>query len=129
MLADMLRRARWPHHVDLCVVALLLLLSGLQQVQAAAAAVAVEMSVVNWKPFIYGGMASIVAEFGRRRHAPSLTLTLAVSDSSVLGAAAALCCHESVAVQKIICHRCLLMMVVVMMLHKEDDAPSYRVAA
>ncbi|KAG7261771.1 hypothetical protein CRUP_030843 [Coryphaenoides rupestris] len=46
---------------------LLLLLAGLQEVEAAAAAVSSSsgiMSSLNWKPFIYGGMASIVAEFG-----------------------------------------------------------------
>ncbi|MED6239570.1 hypothetical protein ATANTOWER_008016, partial [Ataeniobius toweri] len=36
--------------------------AGLQQVEAAAADS--EMANLNWKPFIYGGMASIVAEFG-----------------------------------------------------------------
>lgn len=45
----------------------MLFLAGLQQVEAAAAA---EMASLNWKPFIYGGMASIVAEFGRLRDAP-----------------------------------------------------------
>uniref|UniRef100_A0AAQ5X5S9 Solute carrier family 25 member 14 n=2 Tax=Amphiprion TaxID=80969 RepID=A0AAQ5X5S9_AMPOC len=36
--------------------------TGLQQVEAAAATEM--MPSLNWKPFIYGGMASIVAEFG-----------------------------------------------------------------
>lgn len=46
-------------------------LAGLQQAEAAAAVAAAagaptaEMVNLNWKPFIYGGMASIVAEFGR----------------------------------------------------------------
>lgn len=40
--------------------ALLLLLAGLHQAEAASS----EMPSLNWKPFIYGGMASIVAEFG-----------------------------------------------------------------
>eukprot|EP00064_Thunnus_orientalis_P012625 superscaffoldBa00001960_g12660 len=53
---------RLQHCVDLCLCGLLLFLAGLQQVEAAAAAA--EMSNLNWKPFIYGGMASIVAEFG-----------------------------------------------------------------
>uniref|UniRef100_A0A4W5NGI3 Solute carrier family 25 member 14 n=3 Tax=Salmoninae TaxID=504568 RepID=A0A4W5NGI3_9TELE len=38
----------------------LLFLAGLDQVEAATT----EMANLNWKPFIYGGMASIVAEFG-----------------------------------------------------------------
>lgn len=49
-------------------------LAGLQQVEAAAAAT--EMSNLNWKPFIYGGMASIVAEFGEIRDAPQHADTL-----------------------------------------------------
>lgn len=53
--------------VDVCVGALLLFLAGLQQVEAAAAA-ADTMASLNWKPFIYGGMASIVAEFGTFVH-------------------------------------------------------------
>lgn len=59
---------RLHHCVDLCLGGLLLFLAGLQQVEAAAAAA--EMATLNWKPFIYGGMASIVAEFGRLRDAP-----------------------------------------------------------
>ncbi|CAF97241.1 unnamed protein product [Tetraodon nigroviridis] len=58
---------RPQHCVDLCLVALLLFLARLQQVEAAAAAAAAaaaDMATLNWKPFIYGGMASIVAEFG-----------------------------------------------------------------
>lgn len=57
--------------VDLCLGGLLLFLAGLQQAEAAAAVAAAagaptaEMVNLNWKPFIYGGMASIVAEFGR----------------------------------------------------------------
>lgn len=54
-------------------MALLLLLAGLQQVEAGAAAA--DMATLNWKPFIYGGMASIVAEFGRLRDAPRHTHT------------------------------------------------------
>ncbi len=54
--------------VNLCLGGLLLFLAGLHQVEAAAAAT--EMANLNWKPFIYGGMASIVAEFGRLRDAP-----------------------------------------------------------
>lgn len=61
MFLDMLFCLRLQHCVDLCLCGLLLFLAGLQQVEAAAAA---EMSNLNWKPFIYGGMASIVAEFG-----------------------------------------------------------------
>lgn len=38
-----------------------LLLAGIHQTEAAGT----EMSNLNWKPFIYGGMASIVAEFGK----------------------------------------------------------------
>lgn len=59
----MLYCVRLHHCIDLCVGALLLFLAGLQQVEAASAA-ASEMANLNWKPFIYGGMASIVAEFG-----------------------------------------------------------------
>lgn len=59
---------RLQHCVDLCLGGLLLFLAGLQQVEAAAAVS--EMATLNWKPFIYGGMASIVAEFGRLRDAP-----------------------------------------------------------
>ncbi|TNN26498.1 Brain mitochondrial carrier protein 1 [Liparis tanakae] len=58
----MLLCLRLQHCVDLCLCGLLLcLVAGLQQVDAAASA---EMIDLNWKPFIYGGMASIVAEFG-----------------------------------------------------------------
>lgn len=64
MSVDMLCCLRLQHCVDLCLLGLLLLLAGLQQAEAAAAAVAEEMPNLNWKPFIYGGMASIVAEFG-----------------------------------------------------------------
>lgn len=71
MLAHMLCCLRPQHGVDLCLVALLLFLAGLQQVEAAAAAA--DMATLNWKPFIYGGMASIVAEFGRLRDAPRHT--------------------------------------------------------
>ena len=39
---------------------LLLVLAGLHQAEGASS----EMPALNWKPFIYGGMASIVAEFG-----------------------------------------------------------------
>ncbi|KAF3840579.1 hypothetical protein F7725_006441, partial [Dissostichus mawsoni] len=46
------------HCVDLFVGLLLLFLAGLQQAEAAAESA--EMSNLNWKPFIYGGMASIV---------------------------------------------------------------------
>lgn len=62
MFVDMLCGLRWQPCVDICLGGLLLFLAGLQQVEAAAAAA--EMANVNWKPFIYGGMASIVAEFG-----------------------------------------------------------------
>lgn len=68
MFAHMLCCLRPQHCVDVCLVALLLFLVGLQQVEAAAAATA-DMATLNWKPFIYGGMASIVAEFGRLRYA------------------------------------------------------------
>ncbi|XP_076606593.1 brain mitochondrial carrier protein 1 isoform X1 [Chaetodon auriga] len=61
MFVDMLYCLRLQYCVDLCLGGLLLFLAGLQQVEAAAAA---EMAQLNWKPFIYGGMASIVAEFG-----------------------------------------------------------------
>lgn len=64
MSVDMLCCLRLQHCVDLCLLGLLLLLAGLQQAEAAAAAVGEEMANLNWKPFIYGGMASIVAEFG-----------------------------------------------------------------
>lgn len=70
MFALMLCCLRPQHCVDLCLVALLLFLAGLQQVEAAAAAAAADMATLNWKPFIYGGMASIVAEFGRLPDAP-----------------------------------------------------------
>lgn len=61
MSANMLNCLRLQHFVYLYLGGLLLLLAGLQQVEAAAAT---EMANFNWKPFIYGGMASIVAEFG-----------------------------------------------------------------
>lgn len=67
MFIEMLYCLRLQHCIDLCLGGLLLFLAGLQQVEAAAAA---EMVNLNWKPFIYGGMASIVAEFGRLRDAP-----------------------------------------------------------
>lgn len=73
MFAHMLCCLRPQHCVDLCLVALLLFLARLQQVEAAAAAAAADMATLNWKPFIYGGMASIVAEFGRLRDAPRHT--------------------------------------------------------
>lgn len=60
MFPDMLYCLRLQHCVDLCLWTLLFV-AGLQQVEAAAAE---EMASLNWKPFIYGGMASIVAEFG-----------------------------------------------------------------
>lgn len=63
MFLDMLYCLKLQHCVDLCLGGLLLFLAGLQQVEASAAAA--EMSNLNWKPFIYGGMASIVAEFGK----------------------------------------------------------------
>lgn len=69
MWAHMLCCLGLQHCVDLCLGGLLLFLAGLPQVEAAAAAAA-EMATLNWKPFIYGGMASIVAEFGRLRDAP-----------------------------------------------------------
>lgn len=43
---------------------LLLFLVGLHQAEGAAS----EMANLNWKPFVYGGMASIVAEFGESVH-------------------------------------------------------------
>ncbi|KAK1882256.1 Brain mitochondrial carrier protein 1 [Dissostichus eleginoides] len=58
----MLYCLKLQHCVDLFVGLLLLFLAGLQQAEAAAESA--EMSNLNWKPFIYGGMASIVAEFG-----------------------------------------------------------------
>ncbi|KAK0153256.1 Brain mitochondrial carrier protein 1 [Merluccius polli] len=65
-LANMLYDARLQRYVCVYVYVylglLLLFLTGLQQVEAAAAVT--EMAGLNWKPFIYGGMASIVAEFG-----------------------------------------------------------------
>ncbi|XP_008426688.1 brain mitochondrial carrier protein 1 isoform X1 [Poecilia reticulata] len=61
MFVDMLCCQRLQHCVDLCL-GLFLFLAGLQQVEAAAADT--EMVNLNWKPFIYGGIASIVAEFG-----------------------------------------------------------------
>ena len=64
----MLYCLKLQHCVDLFVGLLLLFLAGLQQVEAEAESA--EMSNLNWKPFIYGGMASIVAEFGRLRDAP-----------------------------------------------------------
>lgn len=42
----------------------LLFLVGLHQAEGAAT----EMASLNWKPFVYGGMASIVAEFGESVH-------------------------------------------------------------
>lgn len=39
---------------------LLLFLVGLHQAEGTST----EMASLNWKPFVYGGMASIVAEFG-----------------------------------------------------------------
>lgn len=67
----MLYCLRLQHCVDLCLGGLLLFLAvGLQQVEAASSA---EMIDLNWKPFIYGGMASIVAEFGKLRDAPPHT--------------------------------------------------------
>lgn len=42
----------------------LLFLVGLHQAEGAAT----EMANLNWKPFVYGGMASIVAEFGESVH-------------------------------------------------------------
>lgn len=68
MFVHMLCSLRLEHCVDLCVGVLLLFLAGLQQVEAAAGAA--DMAALNWKPFIYGGMASIVAEFGRQPDAP-----------------------------------------------------------
>lgn len=41
---------------------LLLLIAGLHQAEGADTGS--EMPALNWKPFIYGGMASIVAETG-----------------------------------------------------------------
>ncbi|MEQ2264770.1 hypothetical protein XENORESO_019116 [Xenotaenia resolanae] len=61
MFVDMLCCQRLQHCVDLCL-GFFLFIAGLQQVEAAAADS--EMANLNWKPFIYGGMASIVAEFG-----------------------------------------------------------------
>lgn len=58
--AAFLPHATPQHCVDLCLGGLLFFLAGLQQADAAAS----EMVTLNWKPFIYGGMASIVAEFG-----------------------------------------------------------------
>ncbi|XP_061902504.1 kidney mitochondrial carrier protein 1-like [Entelurus aequoreus] len=62
MFSGMFCRLLTQRCLELCLGGLLLFLAGLQQVEAAAAAA--EMSNLNWKPFIYGGMASIVAEFG-----------------------------------------------------------------
>ncbi len=42
----------------------LLFLVGLHQAEGAAT----EMANLNWKPFVFGGMASIVAEFGESVH-------------------------------------------------------------
>ncbi|KAI4814041.1 hypothetical protein KUCAC02_003253 [Chaenocephalus aceratus] len=58
----MLYCLKLQHCVDLFVGLLLFFLANLQQVEAEAESA--EMSNLNWKPFIYGGMASIVAEFG-----------------------------------------------------------------
>lgn len=57
----MLYYLRLQQFVYLYLGGLLLVLAGLQQVEAAAAT---EMANLNWKPFIFGGMASMVAEFG-----------------------------------------------------------------
>lgn len=56
---------RMFHHVRLKPLGfnhfdLLLFLMGLHQAEGSST----EMSSLNWKPFVYGGMASIVAEFG-----------------------------------------------------------------
>ncbi|MED6278550.1 hypothetical protein CHARACLAT_025118 [Characodon lateralis] len=64
MFVDMLCCQRLQHCVDLCL-GFFLFIAGLQQVEAAAADS--EMTNLNWKPFIYGGMASIVAEFGTEK--------------------------------------------------------------
>ena len=56
----MLYYVRLQQFVYLYLGGLLLFLAGLHQVEAATT----EMANLNWKPFIYGGMASIVAEFG-----------------------------------------------------------------
>ena len=62
----MLYFLRLQHYVCVYVYVylglLLLFFTGLQQVDAAGAGTV--MANLNWKPFIYGGMASIVAEFG-----------------------------------------------------------------
>lgn len=42
----------------------LLILVGLHQAEGTST----EMANLNWKPFVYGGMASIVAEFGELMH-------------------------------------------------------------
>lgn len=42
----------------------LLFLVGLHQAEGTST----EMANLNWKPFVYGGMASIVAEFGELVH-------------------------------------------------------------
>lgn len=42
----------------------LLFLVGLHQAEGAAT----EMANLNWKPFVFGGMASMVAEFGESVH-------------------------------------------------------------
>lgn len=56
----MLSHVRLKEFVHLYFGGLLLLLAGLHQAEGASS----EMPSLNWKPFIYGGMASIVAEFG-----------------------------------------------------------------
>lgn len=57
----MLHDVRLQQFLYLYFGGLLLFLAGLHHVEAAAT----EMTNLNWKPFIYGGMASIVAEFGK----------------------------------------------------------------
>lgn len=42
----------------------LLFLVGLHQAEGSSS----DMASLNWKPFVYGGMASIVAEFGELVH-------------------------------------------------------------
>lgn len=58
--STMLHDVRLQQFLYLYFGGLLLFLAGLHHVEAAAT----EMTNLNWKPFIYGGMASIVAEFG-----------------------------------------------------------------
>lgn len=83
MLFDMIYCLRSQHCVDLCVGGLLLFLAGLQQVEAAAAAE--EMANLNWKPFIYGGMASIVAEFGTLMHHDTQPLIITQTGQVIYG--------------------------------------------